>query len=148
MTTPAGMKLVFRLGGIGFSLPIEGLVEIRDDAVPTLDRSKADPAAQLLGHLSHRGAPIPVRSLGARLGLDVPVCEGAVVLVLPGEAGTWGVAADSVEGIFPATEFLSRRLPPLLTGRRPLPCSHCDLWRDEPLLSCEAGALERWWEGA
>lgn len=147
MTGSDGMKLIFRLGGIGFSLPIEGLLEIRDDAADTLDRSTADATALLLGHLPGRGAAVPVRDLGTRLGLDVPFGEGTVVLVLTGETGVWGIAADRVEGIFPAAEFLSRLLPPLLIGRQPLPCTHCDLWRGEPLLSCDSGALESWWEG-
>jgi len=37
------MKLVFRLGGIGFSLPVDHLVEIRRDPAAWLEFDAADP---------------------------------------------------------------------------------------------------------
>lgn len=146
MDGASGMKLVFRLAGIGFSLPIADLLEIRDDLAAALDCSAADPDTLLLGRLSWRGAAIPVRDLGGRFGLAGAAAP--VALVLAGVDGAWAVAVDRVEGMFPAAEFLPRALPALLEGRRPMPCDRCDLWRGEPLLSCAAAALERCWEGA
>lgn len=146
MTDPGRMRLVFRLGGVGFSLPVQDLIEIREEVADALDRSAADPAAQVLGALSHRGGSIPVRDLGRRLELPAPFPEEApVLLVLTGEDGCWGVLVDRVEGIFPTSEFDTRPVPPLLVRQESLPYTHLDLWRGEPLVHCEAGVLQRCW---
>lgn len=143
MMNSVRMKLVFRLGGIGFALPVQDLVEIREDPGGVLDLSASEPSTPVVGHLMHRGETIPIHDLREALGLSPsPVAEGSIVLVLDGGTGAWAVTADRVEGIFPMEEFESRPLPLLLIRREPLPYTHLDLWRDEPLVLCEARRLE------
>jgi purine-binding chemotaxis protein CheW len=140
------MKLVFRLGEIGFALSIQDLIEIREDPCSVLDRSEADSGSMLLGRLMHRGDSIPVIDLGKCLKLPVSTTS-PIVLVLAGESGMWGMTADRVEGIFPESEFESRPLPILFGRPDSLPYAGLELWRDEPLVLCEARKLEDYWGG-
>jgi purine-binding chemotaxis protein CheW len=146
MTNTVRMKLVFRLGGIGFALSVQDLIEIREDPGGVLDRSRAEAEPMILGRLMYRGEAIPVIDLGRCL--EVPSSTTSpIVLILAGESGTWGTTADRVEGIFAESEFESRPLPILLRGPSPLPYAGVELWRDEPLVLCEAKRLEDLWGG-
>jgi purine-binding chemotaxis protein CheW len=146
MTNTVRMKLVFRLGEIGFALCVQDLIEIREDPGGVLDRSKADPEVLILGRLTYRGEAIPVIDLGKCL--EVPSSRTSpIVLILAGESGIWGTTADRVEGIFPESEFDSRPLPILLGGPDSLPYAGVELWRDEPLVLCEAKKLQDRWGG-
>jgi purine-binding chemotaxis protein CheW len=146
MINTARMKLVFRLGEIGFALSIQDLIEIREDPGGVLDRSEADPGAMLLGRLMLRGEAIPLIDLGTCLELPVS-STSPIVLILAGESGMWGMAADRVEGIFPESEFESRPLPIILGRQDSLPYAGLELWRDEPLVLCDARKLEDYWGG-
>ena len=146
MINTARMKLVFRLGKIGFALSIQDLIEIREDPCSVLDRSEADSGTMLLGRLMHRGDSIPVINLGKCLKLPVSTTR-PIVLILAGKSGIWGMTADRVEGIFPESEFESRPLPILVGRPDSLPYAGLELWRDEPLVLCEARKLEEYWGG-
>jgi len=54
------MKLVFRLGGVGFSLPVDHLVEIRQGPSGWIDREAADTETGLLGHVHQLNGTLPV----------------------------------------------------------------------------------------
>ena len=146
MIDTARMKLVFRLGEIGFALSIQDLIEIKEDPCSVLDRSEADSGTMLLGRLMHRGDSIPVINLGKCLELPVSTTS-PIVLILAGKSGIWGMTADRVEGIFPESEFESRPLPILVGRPDSLPYAGLELWRDEPLVLCEARKLEEYWGG-
>lgn len=145
MTTGA-MKLVFRLNGIGFSLPVDHLVEIcEDDFVwqELADRSSGEP---LLGRLAWRDGSLPVFDLRGRLGLppDSPFSEVQKLLVLSGRPGPWGIMVDGVEGIFPEGDFSAHRLP-LLLQHADLTYRQLDLWRTEPLVCADAETWAGCW---
>ena len=144
MIESARMKLVFRLGEIGFALSVQDLIEIREDPGGVLDRSREEPGTMVLGRVMHRGEEIPVIDLGACLELP-PSISPPIVLILVGESGPWGTTADRIEGIFPESEFESRDLPVLLCQSPSLPYAGLELWRDEPLVLCEARKLESRW---
>ncbi len=140
------MKLVFRIAEIGFALPINDLVEIREGVGGWLDRSTADPALCLVGTLPHRGEMIAVRDLkrGFRLALESAEVAGPV-LILAGRGGPWGALVDRVEGIFSSAEFDVQPLPWLLTNQAPLPYDRVAVRNGEPLVLCEPGGLETCW---
>ena len=143
-----GMKLVFRLHGVGFSLPVEDLVEIREKDADRLDRSAADPGIHLLGTVAHRGDTILVRDLHSRMALPLPAShEPLPLLVLVGAAGPWAGLVEEVRGIFPAKEFLPRPVPFLLSRPKRQPFGWLDIWRDEPLVACSSEGLENAWSG-
>lgn len=146
MTNTVRMKLVFRLGEIGFALSVQDLIEVREDPGGVFDPSGTDPETMVIGELMHRGEAIPVVDLWYCLGIPSRTAS-PIVLILAGDSGMWGITADRVEGIFPESEFESRPLPILLGRSDSLPYAGLELWRDEPLVFCEARKLESRWGG-
>ncbi|BCR04399.1 hypothetical protein DESUT3_14680 [Desulfuromonas versatilis] len=146
MADTVGLKLVFRISGIGFALPIGSLVEIREEVQGWLDRSEAAPERGLLGRLPHRGEMIPVRDL--RMGFRLPQSEpqpGELLLVLAKGVHRWGILADAIEGIFPDAEFRVHPLPWLLASQDSMPYGRVVVRKGEPLVLCEPDMLEACW---
>jgi len=136
------MKLVFRLGGIGFSLPVDHLVEIRQGPAGWLEPDPAARKTGLLGRFHQGKDSLSVLDLGRCLGLPPgPVPEPLTLLVVPGKNGPFGIVAERIEGFFKAEEFVPLGLPPLLQGRVPAVYNGFDLWRSELLI---AGDAARW----
>lgn len=132
MTDATHMQLVFRLGGMGFVLPIGDLVEVRETVSPA-------PVAETAG--DSPGTP-EVIDLRCQFGLPGPAGADGPLLVLCGRCGPWMLPVDCVEGIFPAGEFTLRPLPELLSITEPGPCRELALWREEALQACQALELE------
>ncbi len=146
MSVGEEMKLVFRLGSLGFSLGVKNLVEIREDFREYLDRSSADASLLQLGSVPHRGDHIPVHDLKQlfRLQGSVPQ-DGQALLVMAGASRPWAVVADRIDGIFPKAQFESQPLSLLFAGVRAREYDTLDLWRGEPLVFCDTGKLEKCW---
>jgi len=142
-----GMKLVFRLGGAGFALPVSDLFEVNVISVDELQVSEAPLEPGLLGYFLHRGGVIPVCDLGALLNLPQTVFPGGQItlLVLPGADTPWGLAAECVEGVFPREHFREVSVSEWIFSARMWPFAQIVLWKDEPLLHCEALNLEQAW---
>jgi purine-binding chemotaxis protein CheW len=132
MTDATHMQLVFRLGGMGFVLPIGDLVEVREAVIPA-------PASDPAGESPETPEVIDLRS---RFGLPGPGMADGPLLVLCGRCGPWMLPVDCVEGIFPASEFTLRPLPELLSRTEPGPCRELAMWREEALQACQALELE------
>lgn len=141
------MKLVFRLGGVGFSVVIAETVEILEILPGWLTRESADPHRFLLGEMIHRGASIPVRDLQSRMQLSLDQNnQDVAVLVLGANEDRFGLAVDWIDGIFPEAEFLSFPVPfQYVDGASPA-YERIDIWRDEPLVALELRSLAGSWE--
>lgn len=147
MVGSLGMKMVFRLGGVGFALPINDLIEVKEVLAEELHDSADEAEPGLLGFYLHRGGLIPVRDLGGRLDLPCPVFSRGQIslLVLPGADAPWGLAAEQVEGVFPDAQFRQLAVTEWIFSARMWPFAQIVLWKGEPLLHCEALTLERVW---
>ena len=142
MTETVNKKLVFRISGVGFALSLESLIEIREDGAAELDTSAADPELDLLGLVGFRDEAIYAIDVRRRLGLPASAGGDDIFLVVTGENGRWALPVESVEGIFPASEFSRKELPPLLAAMTQRAYESLDVWKSEPLINCEPLALE------
>lgn len=137
-TETALMKLIFRVGGIGFSLTIEHLIEVLNVSPGMIDTAEADTETGLYGHVPFRDEAIPVYFLGSSFGLQQSgMPEAWSVLVLVGGEGPWGAVVDGVEGVFAETDFVCKDLPVALSASGQQLYTNIDLWRGEPLVCCE-----------
>ena len=134
MTDSAEMHLVFRLGGIGFVLPIDDLVEIRE-ATPETPAGVAGDEPLLV-------------DLRCALGLSQANSAGGARVVLCGNPKPWMLQVEHIDGIFPASEFDYRPLPELLWREALPPFQWLALWRGEVLQACRALQLEQFRGGA
>lgn len=130
MTEPLPMCLVFRLGGIGFAVPVGMVEELLADADVQQYRDT--------GRLDYRGVSIGHFDLAGRLGLpSAKVPSVGPLLVLKGRDKPRAVLVEKVEGVFPGSQFQRHAVPPLLSLQGPLPYRHLLLWREEPLVYCD-----------
>lgn len=134
MTPPLPMCLVFRLGGIGFAMPIEVIEEVHTAGADRQDHDTAE--------LVYRGMRIPCLDLAARFGLPaLPATAAAPVLIVKAQEMYWVVRVDHVEGVFPGDLFEIYPLPPLLSLQVELPYRHLLLWHGQPLVYCDQCCL-------
>jgi chemotaxis signal transduction protein len=147
MVSSLGMKMVFRLGGAGFALPVNDLIEVNEVSAQALLVSADGAEPGFLGYHQHRGDLIPVRDLGGHLDLPLSFFPGGQItlLVLPGSDAPWGLATEGVEGVFPDAQFRQMAVSEWIYSTRMWPFAQIVLWNNEPLLHCEALALERVW---
>ena len=140
MSVSDRMRLVFRLAQIGFTLPVEELIELREGSRSWIDAAAADSRRRLLGKILHRGQPIAVLDPRPGIGLaPAPLPEQVTLLVVGPREAPRALPVDRMEGIFPGEEFVVQELPPLL--RRPgQGYDTLEIWRDEPLVRVD---LER-----
>lgn len=150
MSADGGMMLVFRLGGVGFVLSVEQLIEVRETARGWLDTSQADVTAGVAGHIPHRGQVVPLRNLARRLGISGDTAFGEVLhlLVLVGADGPWCIAVDRVEGVFSAHDFILLETPSLPFVEDLWPFSQFAIYHGEPLLFVDPLDLEWRWRMA
>ena len=139
-------RLVFRIAEVGFALSLEDLVEIREAGAGVLDRSAADPEIGLLGLLDYRDEAIHAINVRQKVGLPAPESYETAYVIVNGSDGVWAMPVDKVEGIFPVEEFAVYEVPLLLRLNNELPYQTLQVWRSEPLVSCEPVALERFGE--
>lgn len=137
MTSPVPMCLVFRLGGIGFAMPIEVVEEVHTDG-PDNDSAELD----------YRGGRIPRFDLASRFGVALPSNAGtAPVVILRWEGMPQAISVDKVEGVFPGELFELHQLPPLLSLPANLPYRQLLLWQGQPLVYCDPLCLAAQVEG-
>lgn len=150
MTADGGMMLIFRLGGIGFVLSVENLIEVRDTVRGWVDGSQSDSGHGVEGTIPHRGQSIPLRNLATRLALSPSATPNDVLhlLVLVGADGPWCIAVDHVEGVFSSAGHEPQTIPLLPFVEESWPFVHYLVWHEEPLLVVDPLDLEwRWREG-
>ncbi len=147
MADSVQMKLIFRLDGIGFSLPVNDLMEIREIPATLIDRSKADSERLVEGSAPYREGSIPIVRIADRLGLQGKGGENRVVLVLSGSEGPWGAVVDRVEGVFSEKEFLTLPLVPIFMHHGQKAYEELVLWRGEPLVCWHPGRFEQSLDG-
>lgn len=147
--TEGGMKLVFRLDGIGFCIDVAALMEVKECLIDCLDRDKEDSRQGVLGQVPFRGDLIPLYD--PRFTFEFvarPLPEQFKIMVLTVQQALFAVAVEEVEGIFPATQLQPVELPTLLREPDRQPYKGLELWQGEPLVSCGDECLRRMAERA
>lgn len=144
MIDSTGMKLVFRLHGVGFALPLGDLIEVGEGLSGLLRPLVAAEASAAVGMIEHRGVEIPLLDLGACLDFAAVDLAGVDdFLVLAGADHPWALAVDQVVGVFPAPEFTLLPAPVWYFRESGRPFRVLTVWREEPLILCEALPFEQ-----
>lgn len=138
--TAEPLKLVFRLGEIGVSLPVDHLVEVTQGHANYFAPGSRDAGDVRLGTFDLRGRDIELFDLGRLLRLPGWSGPGSMsLLVLTGSDGPWAVPVDEILGVFPVATFMPLMVSPLLEHLSHWPGLTFEQWRDELLLCGDAG---------
>ncbi|MDF1580452.1 MAG: chemotaxis protein CheW [Desulfuromonadales bacterium] len=140
------MKLVFRLGAVGFSVSIGEIVEILESHPGRPGGENIDKCRFLLGETVCRRGTVPLHDLRRRMQLSSDHgVNDATILVLGDDSRCFGVIADHIDGIFPEAEFVTFSVPfQFVDGAVPV-YERIDLWSDEPLVALDFRTLVASW---
>lgn len=142
MIDSGGKKVVFRIAGVGFSLEVDTLVEIREADDAQIDRSSADHERGLLGMVSFREDAIQLWDVRQLFGLPAAVADPVLILVF-GSDGAWAFPIETVVGVALSTEFVNCDVPALLQVNSRQSFTSIDVWRNEPLVCFEPDMVEQ-----
>ena len=142
MTDSGSKKVVFHIAGVGFSLAVDSLMEIKEAGAVEIDTSSADPERGLIGMLSFREDAIRVLDIRRLLSLP-PSIEDAVLMVVFGTDGAWAFPIEKIDKVAQADEFLSCDVPALLIGSDQRPFAVIDIWQGKPLVRLEPALIEQ-----
>lgn len=138
MSKIEGKKLIFRLGGIGFVLDLDAVVEVLEDTSGLLDFECNDIGSGIVSALHYRQVMIPVVDPALKLNILSPVAlSEKTVIVLRGNEGCWALFVDLVESLLMASNFNDCALPTVLQGATSVFYSQVKLLNDEPLIVFE-----------
>lgn len=145
MSTEADhLCIIFRIGGIGFMMPVADLMAIRDPDDLSIDRSSNVFASSQVGSLQFQDLDVPVFGLSEMLCLasaeDGPEKR---YLIFAGTECPWAIAVDRVEGVFKGAEFDCRELTSGLFEAGNAPYQAVAVYNGEPLVSFVPGMLEQ-----
>ncbi|MCW8859500.1 MAG: chemotaxis protein CheW [Deltaproteobacteria bacterium] len=97
MAATTNKNLIFRLGGIGFLLDLDHVVEVVEQIAEILDPSRSDIGRGIVSALKFRKTWIPVVDPALKLGLISSVkIKEKTALVLQGIEGNWAILVDQV----------------------------------------------------
>jgi len=149
MTGSEHLRIVFRVAGVGFVMPVADLLAICESPAGLHRDPAAEPGSRRIGEFDFRGEAIPVQSLAGLFELSAPGQEdGASLLVFAGSDQPWAILVDEVAGVFGADRLLYRDLAAYLFDRTDLPYRQVALMDGEPLLSCDARQLDAAWKAS
>jgi chemotaxis signal transduction protein len=115
MVSDYNKKLIFRLGGIGFFLDLNFVVEIVDQVGSRLDATRSDIGRSIVAAFLFRKTWIPGVDPVLKFGLSSSVrIKDRVAIVLKGPEGNWAIFVDQVEELSAAEELIPCEIPFLL----------------------------------
>lgn len=131
-------KLIFRLGGIGFLLDLDQLVEICEQLTADFNPTHSDLDQGIVGSLEFRRTQVPVVDPTFVLGIKSELrFSEKRALILKGTEGNWALLVDRVEEISSADRFVSCELPLLLKKTAARGYSRVSLLAGEPMVHFE-----------
>lgn len=142
MIDSGGKKAVFRIAGIGFSLAVDTLMEIREVDDVEIDASSADQQRGLLGQVVYRDDAIPLWNVRQLFGLPL-IADDTVLVFVYGTDGAWAFPIEIVVGVSLSSEFQTCDAPALLQKSDQRSFVSVDIWRNEPLVCFEPALLEQ-----
>jgi purine-binding chemotaxis protein CheW len=140
------LRIVFRIAGIGFVMPVSDLLSIREAGDDPVDCSMVNPDSLQLGELTFREVSTPIRDIAGLFGLSWEgECDASRLLVFAGSDLPWALAVDHVEGVLAVEQLMFKDVGSYLFDQASQPYHQVALWQAEPLVCCETGQLDAAW---
>jgi purine-binding chemotaxis protein CheW len=125
-------------------LSLDDLVEVCEGLAGQLRIPESQHGFASVGSIEHRNNNVPLFDLGTFLGLGrFDPATANYFLVLIGSDHPWALPIDRAVGIFPAADFTCVPASDWFFQLPGRPFRTLAIWRDEPLVLCEALSFER-----
>lgn len=140
------LRIVFRMNGVDFIMPVADLLAIRglEEEGLTPQVQAHDPLQP--GYLSYCGTDVQVYDLASLFNLtgEKQTGEGRL-LIFAGSDGPWAVRVDCVDGVTDAAKFAYQDLPAYMFDDEFVPYHQVALYEGRLLVSLEARQMDRAW---
>jgi len=140
------LRIVFRVNGVGFVMPIADLMAIRgqDEYVLAVQEKFASPFQ--IGLMVYREADVPVYALSLLFELTETDPHGKDhLLVFSGADCPWAVKVDHVDGVVDAAHFKYQDVPTYLFRDEGAPYKQVAQYQGQLLISVGAETLGHAW---
>lgn len=140
------LRIVFRVGGVGFVMPVADLLAIRGAGEDPLSQPRSSAGACQVGSLVYRSVSIGLYALTLLFGLPRDESSGdGHVLVFAGMDGPWAIRVDQVDGVKAVDQFVFQELPAYLFRDVNVPYHQVALHDGQLLVSVDAERLDHAW---
>jgi chemotaxis signal transduction protein len=140
------LRIVFRVNGVAFVMPVADLQAIRgvnEDALTLQDQSSS---TFQLGVMTYREIDVQVYNLAALFDLaEENSCKDGPLLVFAGSDNPWAVRVDHVDGVIDATHFEFQDLPAYLLHDGFVPYHQIALYDGKLLVSVDSQQIDQAW---
>lgn len=139
------LRIVFRVDGVTFVMPVADLLEIR--GVNEVDLTpQAQPSSFQRGSLNYRETDARVYDLASLFGLaEEEISKEGPLLIFAGPDGPWAVRVDCVDGVLAATHFVFQELPAYLFVDQFVPYHQVALSDGKLLISVDSQQIDQAW---
>ncbi len=140
------LRIVFRVNGVAFVMPVADLLAIRgvDEDLLTPQSQSSEPFQ--LGSLTYRETDARLYDLAALFDLEErSLCEEGPLLVFAGSDSPWAVRVDQVDGVVDAVSFELHDLPTYLFRDESVPYRQVALYDGQLLISVDSQQIDQAW---
>ena len=140
------LRIVFRVNGVTFVMPVADLLAIRGVGEDVLTPQGQSCESLQLGSLTYRETNTRLYDLAALFELeDGSLCEEGPLLVFAGSDSPWAVRVDQVDGVVDVARFEFHPLPTYLFRDEFVPYSQVALYEGQLLISADSRQIDQAW---
>ena len=140
------LRIVFRMNGVTFVVPVADLLAIRGVNEDDLTLQDQSSSAFQLGFMTYREIDAQVYNLAELFGLtEGNSCQDGPLLVFAGSDNPWAVRVDQVDGVIDATHFEFQDLPAYFLRDEFVPYHQVALHDGQLLVSVDSQQIDQAW---
>ena len=140
------LRIVFRVNGVAFVMPVADLLAIRGVGEDILTPQGQSSESFQLGFLTYRETDTRLYDLAALFELEEgSLCEEGPLLVFAGSDSPWAVRVDQVDGVVDAASFELHDLPTYLFRDESVPYRQVALYDGQLLISVDSRQIDQAW---
>lgn len=141
------LRIVFRVSGVAFLMPVADLLAIRGANEDELTQHEYSSELSRMGTFVYRETDTPVYDLALLFQLTQEChCETGPLLIFAGSDCPWAVRVDHVVGVFDSGSFELQSLPAyLFDDDAYVPYRQVSLYAGQLLISVDSQQLDQVW---
>lgn len=141
------LRIVFRVDGTGFVMPVVNLLAIRGPGEDQLSLNDVSAETLLLGSLTYRETDVAIYDLAALFELEAGSVDTQQLLIFAGADGPWAVPVAHVEGVIDASHLAFYDLPAYMLRDGVSLYRQAAIYENRLLVSADVHELDIAWGG-
>lgn len=139
------LRIVFRVNGTGFVMPVADLLAIRGPDEDPWTMTSPAAGSLKIGTLVYRETEIAIYDLSALFELGACPDSAKQLLIFAGADGPWAVPVDHVEGVVDVSAFTFQELPGYMFRDGMIPYQAAAIYENQLLVSADVLQIDNAW---